>query len=83
MNASPPPNAGALALTLGERITVLRKRRKLSQAELARRAKLDRTTVSDFEGDKHVPALETLHRLARALETDVASLLGEESTVML
>ncbi len=85
MSPSPRPDAGTLALTIGERVSVLRRRRPhLSQAELARRAGLDRATVSDIErGATPSPSLRTLEKLAQALETDVATLLGEEGTVML
>ncbi len=84
MSPSPRPDAGILAETLGERLIILRRRRNhMSRAELARRAGIDRATVSALEGGKRRPSLDTLEGLARALETDVATLLGEERTAML
>jgi transcriptional regulator with XRE-family HTH domain len=58
-------------LTIGERIAVLRNRKGLTQAELARAAGLrDRTHLSRIEsGDIAKPETETLFKLAEVLET--------------
>jgi transcriptional regulator with XRE-family HTH domain len=54
----------------------LRERRELTQAELGKRAGLQPASVSHFETGQRVPSLETLVRLADALEVTVDVLLG-------
>ncbi len=56
-----------------------RKRRDLSQEELARRAKLHRTYISDIERGARNLSLESMVRLARALEISVPALFPESS----
>ena len=56
---------------VGERICALRMERGLSQAQLARRAGVARTTVGELEsGQTTLPAADTLLRLADALAAD-------------
>lgn len=52
-----------------------RTRRKLTQAELARRAGIHQTTVARLETDAHRPSMDTLQRLAKALKVKVGELL--------
>jgi transcriptional regulator with XRE-family HTH domain len=59
---------------------VLRKaraRRKLTQAELARRAGIHQVTVARLENGTHRPSMDTLQRLAKALRVKVAELLSD------
>ena len=59
----------------------IRKRRKelgLSQEELAERADLHRTYVSDVERGSRNVSLENIERLARALELSVSALFPSE-----
>lgn len=53
-----------------------RSQRDWSQAELARRSNVPRTTVSAIEGDRLTPAVTTALALARALECSVEELFG-------
>jgi len=54
----------------------LRERRKLTQTELARRARVPQGYISALElGEKTNPGLDVLRRLARALGVPVAELL--------
>jgi transcriptional regulator with XRE-family HTH domain len=54
----------------------LRERRKLTQLELARRARVPQGYISALEsGEKTNPGLDVLRRLARALGVPVAELL--------
>jgi len=62
---------------LNETIQTLRKARGLSQEELARRLHVVRQTVSKWEKGLSVPDAEMLIRLAEALDTAPAVLLGE------
>lgn len=59
---------------LGERVRERREKRGLTQEELAHRAGLHRTYMTHVETGRVNPALETLARLALALECDVADL---------
>lgn len=61
--------------SLGERIFSLRKEKKLSQAQLASMASLDRSFISEIEnGQKNISVI-TLEKIAKALETSMGSLL--------
>ena len=61
----------------GERIRKLRKTKNLTQAELATRANVARTTVVSWEKNLYLPEGDNLKRLARELDTTQAYLLGE------
>ena len=58
---------------------VQRRRRlaKLGQEEFAHKAEIHRTTLSLLERGKHLPNLEMVHRLAKALGVKMAVLVGE------
>lgn len=63
----------ALALTLkNKRITL-----KLSQEALAEHADVHRTYISQLERGLKSPTLDTLNRIALAMNTDLVSLLEE------
>ena len=55
----------------------LRTERGLSQAKLAARSDLDPSTVNQIERGARAPTVETLRKLAAALDVGVAELLGE------
>jgi transcriptional regulator with XRE-family HTH domain len=61
----------ALAMNLKR----LRKRRGITQAELARRAGLTLPYIGRLEIGQHDPKLSTLRRLARALRVSLAELV--------
>ncbi len=62
---------------LGKTVKRLRLERSLSQEELASRARLHRTYISDIErGDRNV-ALLNIVKLASALGVEVTDLLAE------
>ncbi len=67
---------------MGSRIGDLIKRerilRALSQAELAARAGLTAAAISQFETDSRDPNLESLEKLAKALEVTTDYLLGRK-----
>lgn len=62
---------------LGNTIVTLRKRKALSQQQLADRMNVVRQTVSKWEKDLSVPDADALVRLADALDVTVAELLGQ------
>ncbi len=63
---------------LGSLLRDSRRRRGLSQQALADRAGLSRNFVAQVERGESVPTVATLARLATALATTVAELLGED-----
>lgn len=64
--------------TFGSSVKTWRKRLGLSQEELAERAELHRTYVSDVERGARNLSLESITRMARALQISVAELFPEE-----
>lgn len=63
---------------LGAAIRHLRRQQGLSQQALAERSGLSRNFVAQIERGESAPTVATLSRLAAALQTPVAALLGEE-----
>lgn len=61
---------------LPERILEARKYRRLSQEQLAELADLNRVMISKYETGATVPTLQTLAKLANALNTTTDYLLG-------
>jgi transcriptional regulator with XRE-family HTH domain len=55
-----------------------REMRSMTQAELGNRAGIAAASVSHFETGQRVPSLESLVKLADALEVSVDSLLGRQ-----
>ena len=62
---------------LSENIKASRKKKGLSQEELASELHIVRQTVSKWEKGLSVPDAEMLIRIAQALDTSVGALLGE------
>jgi transcriptional regulator with XRE-family HTH domain len=61
---------------LGEILREAREKAGLSQEQLAFRAGLDRTYVSQLENDKKSPTVETLFRLCGAMKASPAAVIG-------
>jgi transcriptional regulator with XRE-family HTH domain len=94
-NVNPYSEVGQLALTvaapadsnpsddaaLGNRIRAARTRRGLSVAELASLAGVSKSLVSQIERGIAAPSIDTLRRLASALQLPVFSLFMEEPGV--
>ena len=60
---------------LGESIRISRKRRKLSQAALARLVGLTRTSLTNIENGRQHPPLHTLCEIVQQLQVDFSELL--------
>src|SRR5215469_9603710 len=67
-------------MILGERLRSVREQKDLSQGDVEKRSGLLRCYISRVENGHTVPAVETLEKLARALEVPMYELLyeGEE-----
>jgi transcriptional regulator with XRE-family HTH domain len=60
---------------LGENVEGFRKKAGLSQEELATKAQLDLTSVSEIESGLRNPSLKTIYKLAKALNVNSGQLL--------
>jgi transcriptional regulator with XRE-family HTH domain len=56
---------------IGRKVRELREEQHLLQADLAERAGISRNTVSRIELGHHLPASDTIEKLAQALQVDV------------
>ncbi len=56
---------------VGERVQILRKRKNLSQEELASRIGIDTKSLSRLERGLHFPSLETLDRIRMELGVEL------------
>lgn len=66
-------------LMVARTLRELRERRGLTQAELGAKAEIAGASVSHFETGQRQPSLESLVKLADALEVTVDTLLGRAS----
>ena len=67
-------------MVIGERLRAMREEKKLSQGDIEKRTGLLRCYISRVENGHTVPAIETLEKLARAMEVPMYQLFydGEE-----
>src|SRR5262244_224619 len=76
---APPTLASGLDMAgLGARLRLERLRRRLSLHDLETRAGVSRSMLSEVERGTKVPTVLVLDRIATALDTSIARLLGEE-----
>src|SRR5947208_2767557 len=72
--AGRPPGRGGRVTTLGARIKGLRAGRELQQRQLAEKAELTPSMVSQIESGRLTPSLHTLGRVAAALGVPIGAL---------
>jgi len=67
-------------MIIGDRLRALREEKKLSQGDIEKRTGLVRPYISRVENGHTVPSIETLEKMARALEIPMYQLFydGEE-----
>ncbi len=67
-------------MIIGDRLRELREEKKLSQGDIEKRTGLVRPYISRVENNHTVPTIETLEKMARALEVPMYQLFydGEE-----
>ena len=68
-------------MSIGERITELRKQKNISQVQLAKQLDVSRQAVSKWENDQTAPDTIRLIQLADVLDTDVEYLATGKHTV--
>jgi transcriptional regulator with XRE-family HTH domain len=66
-------------IRIGLRVRALRRAKGLTQAELAERAGRSNEAISGLERGKYSPSLETVLAIARALDSPLAELMGEDN----
>ncbi len=66
---------------IGEEIRKLRKTKRMTQGQLARAARMIRPNLSRIEAGKHRPTLETLEKIAVALNVPVVDLILRRSSI--
>jgi transcriptional regulator with XRE-family HTH domain len=71
---------GGITVIIGDRLRDMRVQKKLSQGDIEKRTGLLRCYISRVENGHTVPAIETIEKLARALEVPLYQLFydGEE-----
>src|ERR1700683_2081621 len=79
--ASILPTCNNACMIIGDRLRALREEKKLSQGDIEKRTGLLRCYISRVENGHTVPAIETLEKMARALEVPLYQLFydGEEA----
>ena len=70
-------------MLIAERLRALRQQRNMSQGDIEKRTGLLRCYISRVENGHTVPAIETLEKMARAMEVPIYTLFydGEEPPV--
>lgn len=63
--------------TFGKRIADLRKERKMTQDELAKKLKTSISVIGRYERDEMTPSVDVAKNIAKFLNTTVGYLLGE------
>jgi|ERR1700691_2805684 transcriptional regulator with XRE-family HTH domain len=68
-------------MVIGEKLKALREQKHLSQGDIEKRTGLLRCYISRVENGHTVPAIETLERMARALEVPMYRLFTDDGHV--
>ena len=64
--------------SLAERLKFIRETRKMTQSELGKNADLTQATIANLESGRKSPSIETLEKLAAALDVHIATLFSSE-----
>lgn len=78
--SGPPAGSRMGEIQVAAAVRDLRRVRNLSQRQLATRMGVPRTYISKIENGKAMPTLNSLDRLARALQVDLSALLRDAPT---
>jgi transcriptional regulator with XRE-family HTH domain len=68
-------------MVIGEKLKALRVQKNLSQGDIEKRTGLLRCYISRVENDHTVPSIDTLEKMARALELPMYRLFTDEAHV--
>lgn len=67
-----------VCMNFGERLKTLRKYRKLTQRELGTKCDMPDSQIRKYESNNTTPRLDTLIKLANALNVQLSDLIGEQ-----
>ena len=62
-----------IKVAYGEKVKAIRKSQNVSQEKLAELAELDRTYISDIENGKRNVSIETVFKIAKALDKSIVN----------
>lgn len=65
-------------IELGEQVATLRRLRGLSIRQLAEKSEMNKTTILNIEKGKFSPKFETLERIIRELDAEIAIINKEK-----
>lgn len=65
-------------MSIGGKIKTLRKERKLTQVELAKKSNISRSYLTDIENDRYNPSVETLKAIANSLDVKLSDILSDD-----
>jgi transcriptional regulator with XRE-family HTH domain len=69
-------------MDFGDKITLVRKQKKISQSELGKLANVSGDIVGKYERNEMKPSIETARRLANALNVTLDYLVGDSDTTV-
>jgi transcriptional regulator with XRE-family HTH domain len=70
-------------MDFGDRITLVRKQKKMSQSDLGKLAEVSGDIVGKYERNEMKPSIETARRLANALNVTLDYLVGDSNTTII
>jgi len=65
-------------MTLGQKITQIRKEKKLSQIDISKAVGVSRDAISKYERDDIIPSVENAKKIAKVLEVSLDYLVSEQ-----
>ena len=68
-------------MVIGDKLKALREQKKLSQGDIEKRTGLLRCYISRVENGHTVPSVETLEKIARALEVPMYRLFTDDALI--
>ena len=68
-------------MTLGQKITKIRKEKKLSQVDIASYVGVSRDAISKYERDDIVPSVENANKIAQILGVSLDYLMSEDDNL--
>lgn len=72
-----------MVLDIGFRLRELRRRKKMTQAQVAKRLELSKTVISGYENSTKTPSVEVLIQLSILYDVSADYLLGLDNREML
>jgi len=68
-------------MSLGQKITKIRKEKKLSQVDVASYVGVSRDAISKYERDDIIPSVENAHKIAQVLGVSLDYLVSDDDSL--